>query len=74
MSRRTPSPRTERLRSLSIVLCALAAIPLVSKTDGGHAAPGTRAAFQLLDLKPGQENQRAQRAIIAVVTSPLASF
>lgn len=57
--------RTERRRSLSFLLCALVAVPLVGKWDSRLSSTGTRTAFQLLEFKPGKENQRAQRTIIA---------
>ena len=72
MSRRSTSTASNRSASiLAIVLCTMAAIPLVTKHEGDHASPGARNAFQLLGFKPGKENTIAARTLVAVVTIPL---
>ena len=68
-SRTTSAPKGSA-PALAFVLCTLAAIPLLSKHDDAHPAPGARNAFQLLALKPDREISIAIRSQIAVVAVP----
>jgi hypothetical protein len=59
-------------RTPAILVCLLAAIPVLAPHDAtqAHTAPGARTAFQLLGFNPARDVKIAVRSMVAVITMP----
>jgi hypothetical protein len=59
---RFPSTHPRHQHGLSLLVCALAALPLLAPRSASAAPPpGARVAYQLLGANPGREQRLAAR-------------